>query len=174
MAYEWMGLYLEDMEAALTGFETELIKNSPLVSIIAFLWFNAKALTTGICIFKQVSVKLRQNLKPNLYRYSPRMVSRRNKCKIDYEHIIPMAITCSSITLYHFYETNSWDKYQKFSLRSTTGICEHWIIIFICIQMIFSAGRVKKNSILNCRIFCEDLECLGIPRNSQLYKLPII
>ena len=37
MAYEWMGLYLEDMEAALTGFETELIKNSPLVSIIAFL-----------------------------------------------------------------------------------------------------------------------------------------
>ena len=37
MAYEWMGLYLEDMEAALAWFETELIKNSPPVSIIAFL-----------------------------------------------------------------------------------------------------------------------------------------
>ena len=48
MAYKWMGLYLEDMEAALTKFESELIKNTPLFSIIALLLFNATALTTGI------------------------------------------------------------------------------------------------------------------------------
>ena len=37
MTYKWMGLYLEDIEAALTRFESELIKNTPLVSITALL-----------------------------------------------------------------------------------------------------------------------------------------
>ena len=36
MAYEWMGLYLEDMEAALTGFESELIKINHLSQLFYF------------------------------------------------------------------------------------------------------------------------------------------
>ena len=48
MAYEWMGLYLGDMETALTTIASKPIKHTPLVSIAAFLGFNASALTTDI------------------------------------------------------------------------------------------------------------------------------
>ena len=56
--------------------------------------------------------------------------------------------------VFFFCLTNSWSKYQKFSLRHTTGICKHWIVIFISIQMFLSARRDKNNCTLICiRIF---------------------
>ena len=57
MAYEWMGLYLEDMGAALTTIASELIKHKPLASITAYLWFNASTLTTDISSNKFRSIE---------------------------------------------------------------------------------------------------------------------
>ena len=53
MAYKWMGLYLEDMEAALTKFESELIKKIHHFSQL--LHFFDLMLQLSLLVFLQTS-----------------------------------------------------------------------------------------------------------------------